>query len=432
VGKYIDWFLDSNRSGIAYDVILQKVLNGILDKNKQVQEAACSLFSILMDASQEMAVPFSSTIIDVLVQAFNRYQVKNTLVLYNSFGSFVNAVGTEICQGDMIQRMLGPFFQRWIQLPILDINSSAIMEAMISFSQGLGEGLGAEFIQFSFQRALETVEQAFVQRTAYIQNTGEPDGFDMECAICALDLISAILESLEGTAPHYLALKNDRLSNMILLSCADLHGDVRQGGLAVLGELIKYYFESVSANFSNLIPIVIRNLSTDHMSACNNASWVIGELSQVIGPGIKPWLQDIVSSLANLISRPRMNQNLCQNIAITLGRLAVFCSDELASNLSLFIRPWVYYLSNYQEDAEKELAFKGLVNVCYRNPSEALSVLPDILLAISSWREPPPELAQAFAQLLSQLKSIGKNTWPDVLAQVPEHIREHVQRNYGI
>jgi transportin-1 len=51
------------------------LLTKVLDRNKKVQEAACSAFATLEEEAQTDLVPYINTILRCFVSAFEKYQV---------------------------------------------------------------------------------------------------------------------------------------------------------------------------------------------------------------------------------------------------------------------------------------------------------------------------------------------------------------------
>ena len=60
---------------------MQALLGRILDKNKKVQEAACSAFATMEEEARLRLVPYLSPIVQNLMFAFQKYQTKNKLLL---------------------------------------------------------------------------------------------------------------------------------------------------------------------------------------------------------------------------------------------------------------------------------------------------------------------------------------------------------------
>ncbi len=69
------------------------LLGRILDPNKRVQEAACSAFATLEEEACMELVPYLRDILQTLVTAFQQYQAKNLLILYDAVGTLADSVG---------------------------------------------------------------------------------------------------------------------------------------------------------------------------------------------------------------------------------------------------------------------------------------------------------------------------------------------------
>lgn len=65
-----------------FKVLLTKLLMRVLDKNKRVQEAACSAFATFEEEAGNELVPYLPDILNTLIEAFNRYQVCESVLHY--------------------------------------------------------------------------------------------------------------------------------------------------------------------------------------------------------------------------------------------------------------------------------------------------------------------------------------------------------------
>ncbi len=72
--------------------VLKTLLTRMLDRSKRVQEAACSAFANLCEASYEAFTQFMPDILQTLQKCFRTYQRKNRYVLYDCTCAFVRNV----------------------------------------------------------------------------------------------------------------------------------------------------------------------------------------------------------------------------------------------------------------------------------------------------------------------------------------------------
>lgn len=88
----------------------------VLDNNKRVQEAGCSAFATLEeDAGPELA-PFLEPVLRNLVVAFEKYQHKNMLILYDAVGTLADAVGPALQNSTYVEILMPPLLKRWTKL----------------------------------------------------------------------------------------------------------------------------------------------------------------------------------------------------------------------------------------------------------------------------------------------------------------------------
>lgn len=104
----------------------------VLDNNKRVQEAGCSAFATLEeDAGPELA-PYLEPVLRNLVFAFDLYQHKNMLILYDAVGTLADAVGRALQNSTYVEILMPPLTTKWSKLkdddedliPLLEVSSS--------------------------------------------------------------------------------------------------------------------------------------------------------------------------------------------------------------------------------------------------------------------------------------------------------------------
>lgn len=66
-----------------------------MDKNKRVQEAACSAFATFEEEACHELVPYLLDILATLVEAFKRYQVYLFYIYFVKYYNFYNIIGKE-------------------------------------------------------------------------------------------------------------------------------------------------------------------------------------------------------------------------------------------------------------------------------------------------------------------------------------------------
>ncbi len=85
LSRYSHWVV-SQPHDTYLKPLMSELLKRILDSNKRVQEAACSAFATLEEEACTELVPYLGFILETLVFAFQKYQHKNLLILYDAIG----------------------------------------------------------------------------------------------------------------------------------------------------------------------------------------------------------------------------------------------------------------------------------------------------------------------------------------------------------
>ena len=142
--------------------------------------------------------------------------------------------------------------------------------------------------------------------------------------------------------------------------------------------------------------LLSRNLNPEFISVCNNATWAIGELSMQLGPDMKTYLSLILEQLIDNLNQPTTPKTLLENTAITIGRLGLVCSSELAFYLPRFIRLWCMSLRNIRDNEEKDSAFRGVCAMISINPQGVVQDFVYFCDAVASWHQPRDDLKEMF------------------------------------
>ena len=110
-----------------------QLLRMVLDQNKRVQEAGCSAFATFEeDAGSELS-PYLEPVLRNLVFAFERYQHKNMLILYDAVGTLADAVGPALQNPLYVEILMPPILKKWSKLkdddedlvPLLEVGNTA-------------------------------------------------------------------------------------------------------------------------------------------------------------------------------------------------------------------------------------------------------------------------------------------------------------------
>ncbi|KAF7639288.1 Importin N-terminal domain-containing protein [Meloidogyne graminicola] len=413
--------------------LLKELLARILDRNKRVQEAACSAFATFEEEACQELVPYLPEILGTLVEAFKRYQAKNLLILYDAVGTLADSVGANLSDPPFVDMLMQPLMAKWSILKDDDKELFPLLECISS----VATALHCSFLPYAepvFQRCVHiistTLQQSQSVNTA-ASNAAQQDQADKDFLIVALDLLSELTEALRDYIEPLLEQSN--LNQLVYFCSQDPTNEVRQSSFALLGDLSKACYSYLQPNVHQFIPILAQNLNPDNVSVCNNAIWALGEISMNIGDQMRQYVPIILPQLILVMNRDKGPKTLLENTAITLGRFGLFCSAEVSQFLPDFIRPWCLALRNVRDNEEKESAFRGLCLMINCNPQGVAAYFIFLCDAIASWQTPSEELRFMFGRILSAFKlQVGQDNWNSFVAQFPPALKQRLGTQYQL
>ena len=425
------WVVDQADQSVYLQPMMQELLKRVLDHNKKVQEAACSAFATLEEDAEAILVPYLGPILQNLIFAFEKYQAKNLLILYDAIGTLADSVGTALSEPAHVNILMPPLIEKWNNVADDDKSLLPLLECLTSISQALGAGF-APFAQPVFSRCISLIESTLRAEAAANSSGEEPP--DKEFIVCALDLISGMTEGLREGIEPLIQSSSPRLQQALLACMRDSMPDVRQSAYALVGDLAKACVGQLRPVLGDYLPLLTQQLDPAYVSVCNNASWAIGEIAIKVGAEMRPYVEGVLQQLIPIVNRHEgMNRSLLENTAITLGRLGLVAPDLTAALLGSFVHPWCTALRSIRDDIEKEHAFHGLVSMIRLNPHAPLNALMPLCDAFASWGTPPAELNEHFRLILEGYKSsIPAEQWAAFYATLPNDLRQRLTERYSL
>lgn len=105
----------------------------VLDNNKRVQEAGCSAFATLEEDAGPELEPYLEPVLQNLVFAFDKYQHKNMLILYDAVGTLADAVGRALSNPKYVEILMPPLTRRWAKLGDDDADLIPLLEVRFEY-----------------------------------------------------------------------------------------------------------------------------------------------------------------------------------------------------------------------------------------------------------------------------------------------------------
>jgi len=413
--------------------VLQALLQRCLDKNKRVQEAACSAFATLEEEARGQLGPYLEDIITTLARAFQYYQAKNLLILYDAVGTLAEAVGAELDRPQYVQALMAPLVQKFDTVPDNDKSLVALFECLSSLMQNLGPSL-LPMVPRVVERCTRLILSGAHLAQLWLQNPNEHEKPDREVMAASIDLLAGIVEGLQERTSEVLQQQNFMMVLPEVLKDTALQ--VRQSAFALVGDCAKNCAEFLVPFLPEILPMAAQALNQNaSATVSNNASWAIGEICVKVGPDfMAPYMEPVCGALVGILTRQggQRQPHLMQNVCITLGRLGVVSGPSMGKIFPGFARPWCMIMKGTRNDGEKVNAFQGLVNMVKANPQAAMTCVPELAGAISSFYPAPPALEPSFREILNGYKGTLAEHWPTVYAQFPDDVKVRLGQMYSL
>lgn len=426
VARFSSWICNERVNPMSEQVlrsVLQQLLLRVLDKNKRVQEAACSAFATLEEMARHLLVPYLDDIVQTLSKAFQYYQAKNLLILYDAVGTLADAVGPELDTQRYKQLLLEPLFQKFNNTPDNDRSIIALFECLSSMAQNLGPSF-MPLCKSLVERCSRLIINGAQAAQMWMQNPNEFEKPDREVMAASIDLLSGIVAGLQGKVAEVLQQQN--FLSVVPEVLKDSALQVKQSAFALVGDSAKHCIEHLAPFLPQLLPQCAKALRENtSATVSNNASWAVGEICIKVGADFMAnYLDEVVDALISSLRSTQPSQRqalLMQNVCITLGRLGVVCGPSMGKKFGQFAQIWCMVMKDVRIDQEKVTAFQGFCNMVNASPQVALSYPVEVAGAIASLCPPPPQLFQQLQQILASYKQTQH--WPQAWQQLPQDVK---------
>ncbi|KAF9047558.1 ARM repeat-containing protein [Panaeolus papilionaceus] len=438
LGRYASWCTQpksEEHRNLYFIPTMEGLLRMVLDNNKRVQEAGCSAFATLEeDAGPELA-PYLEPVLRNLVLAFDKYQHKNMLILYDAVGTLADAVGRALSNPVYVDILMPPLTNRWAKLQDDDEDLIPLLECLASVTIAMGPA----FVPYAgpvFERCNTIIRNSLMQYQQYQQNADfeEPDKAFL---VVALDLLSGLIQGM-GMELQTL-ITNSTLLQLLTVCLKHPQAPVRQSAYALVGDLAMNCFALLRPAMPGIMQELILQLDPEpkleFVSASNNAAWSVGEVALRYGrddPEFQQWVHPLISRLIPILLHPKAPRSLHENAAVSIGRIGLMHPTLVAPHLPEFAQAWCQALYEIRDNEEKDSAFRGLCTMVQTNPAGMAKSLLWFCNSIIRWNQPSPELNSMFQTLLQGFKQHDEAGWNAQTASFPPVIQERLAARYGV
>ncbi|KAF7979025.1 hypothetical protein HWV62_44005 [Athelia sp. TMB] len=440
LGRYASWCtqpISEDHKNQFFVPTMEGLLRMVLDNNKRVQEAGCSAFATLEeDAGPELA-PYLEPVLRNLVFAFEKYQHKNMLILYDAVGTLADAVGRALSNPVYVDILMPPLTKRWSKLKDDDEDLIPLLECLASVTIAIGPSF-APYAAPVFGRCTTLVHHALLQYQAF-QHNPELDEPDKSFLVVALDLLSGLVQGLGMALEPFINQSQPSLLTLLTVCLKHPQAPVRQSGYALVGDLAMSCFDLLRPHMPGIMAELIAQLDpepkVEFVSACNNAAWSVGEVALRYGrddPEFGQWVNPLIARLIPILLHPKAPRSLHENAAVSIGRIGLMHPGIVAPHLPEFAQSWCQALHEIRDNEEKDSAYRGFCTLVQTNPAGMAKSLLWFCNAIVKWNQPSPELNNMFQTLLQGFKQSNEAEWAAQVANFPPIIQQRLATRYGV
>ncbi|CCF57085.1 hypothetical protein KAFR_0C00900 [Kazachstania africana CBS 2517] len=349
--------------------VLEPVVNTLVDKKKDVQEAAISSTAVFIENCDPELIEtlLYNDLLASFDKCFQLYKKKNLIILYDAVGRFAEKV---LLDDNGMQVILPHLINKWTSLPDNDKELWPLLECLSCVASSLGEKflpMAPDVFSRAYRILCHCVE---LERKAHQDPTIMVPEKDF--TITSIDLIDGLVQGLEAQSQALLFPNNDNSILRIMLECLqDPVHEVRQSTFALLGDIVTFHSPQVLSGYLQQFlkfigTEIIHNDDPDGVSSMINAIWCLGLISERID--LSEYVIDMSRILLDLFTTTLQDVDISvmENIAITIGRMSithpeVFTSGQFAAD-NVWSR-WCDSVANVESLEEKSSAYMGFLKI---------------------------------------------------------------------
>ncbi|KAK0447503.1 armadillo-type protein [Armillaria borealis] len=374
LGRYASWTtqpISEEHKAQYFIPTMEGLLQMVLNSNKRVQEAGCGAFATVEEkAGREMA-PYIEPILKNLVFAFDKYQHKNILILYDVVGTLADAVGPALSSPFYIEIIMPPLMNRWSKLKNNDPDLIPLLECL----QSITIATGMSFHPYAgpvFERCKNIIHHVLLQYQAFQQNP-EVDEPDKSFLVVALDLLSGLTQGLGMSLEELINQTQPPLLSLLTVCLNHSQAHVRQSAYALVGDMVIRCFCVLRPHIPSIMGKLILQLDPEpkfeFIGALNNATWSVGEVALRYGQKFEQWVDPLISRLVPILLDPKAPRSLHENAAVAIGRIGLMLLTVVAPRLAEFVQASCQVLYEMQDSEETDSAIRGLCTMVKVNPA---------------------------------------------------------------
>ena len=391
LGRYTKWAMQEENRSKFFEPIMDGILKKMLDGNKSVQEGAASAFSNIEEIARFRLTPYCKPILEQFVKCYDIYKDRNMFILYDCVQTLAEHVGKNLANQELLDVLMPALTNRWEKVSDQSRELFPLLECLAYVATALDDAF-APYAQPIFNRCIKIVHQN-LEQTYMAANNEQIDKPEKDFLITSLDLLSAIIGALPyGPSADLVANSQPKMFDLLRYCMEDANQDVRQSSYALLGDCASHVYPQLRPMVPELMPVLIKQIDIEHMdpeeadaafAVINNACWSCGEIAREEKLGLAPYVERLYQRLHEIVTNPEIPQSVCENAAIALGRIGIWCNEQLAPYLKAFAEPFLTTVECVEDTDEKNQALLGFNRTVPRNPEALSDCLVEYLKAAS-------------------------------------------------
>ena len=395
LGRYTRWVIHLERDhpdqmSKYLEMTIDGILQIMMDRNKSVQEGAASAFSTLEETASHRLTPYCLPIVQQLVRCFELYKDRNMFILYDCVQTLAEHVGPKLKDEQIETILMSALTRRWQKVSDRSRELFPLLECLSYVATAMSEGF-TPYAAPIFTRCIQVVHQNLEEG---LQASKNPvlDKPDKDFLVTSLDLVSSIIQALEGQRSSELVTNSQpKMFDLLRFCMQDDNTDVRQSSYALLGDCAIYLYPHLQPVLPSILPVLVTQLDVSSMAVevaessfavINNACWSCGEIARQGPLGVVPYVDKLYERLSNIISNREIPTSVTENAAIALGRLGLHCAEQLAPRLAE-LAPMLLTGLPSESTNEKAQAFVGFNKMIMLNPAAMGECLVEYMTAVA-------------------------------------------------
>ncbi|AMD19088.1 HBR187Cp [Eremothecium sinecaudum] len=366
LSRFSTWILEDHTEFLL--PVLEPILEVLLDKKKAVQESAITAVAVFIENCDAELVEMLlyNKLLNSFNQCFHLYKKKNLIILYDAISRLAEKVEMDEVA---LQSLFPHMINKWTSLRDTDKELWPLMECLSYCAVSLGDKftpMAPEVYDRTFRILCRCVDLELKSQTDPSIDVPEKD-----FVITSLDLIDGILQALGGKALMLFFPDENMTFFTLLKHClVDPTHDVRQSSYALIGDMSVTFNQEVmspllATTLKSIVQDIMYNDDPEATSCVNNAVWSLGLIAE--RNDIREYIIDIVRAVLDLFTSTNTSQKyVLENLAVTIGRLAIFHAEQLALEpftSEELLRKWCTIAKDLQDTEEKVSCYGGFLKI---------------------------------------------------------------------